>query len=395
MELTVDDQSQPIAEVPPHSPSPPPQPDPMPAAVAKSGGDVPLDPHLNPHGHYGHGHHAQLNPAHAKFHADHAEFHRVHKGHENQHAIMLLILIATLVLSQIGLVAWKKRHFKSYQYCSLIGLLTVPVAISLYYGWTRFVLIWLVYCILTGWVARVTFKRHISGTTPRFVYSYFYYLHLTSAFVSVFGYMTFFFTLLGVPAVFFNKPERFADAGLMIMFYGLYYGVVGRDLADWTTDRLASHIGYYSKDGLPRLKLGQNVCAACGNRVRSDFDDDNSVLSPMLDSGRPQGVAALNDFGHRTAESSWPTHAGDERVIVLNCKHVFHEFCLRGWCIVGKKEICPYCKERFSLSKVFKNPWQRPHVLFGQMIDLIRYFVVWQPLLFGIVKGIIYIIGLE
>ena len=35
----------------------------------------------------------------------------------------------------------------------------------------------------------------------------------------------------------------------------------------------------------------------------------------------------------------------------------FHEFCIRGWCIVGKKQTCPYCQEKVDLKKIFKNPY--------------------------------------
>lgn len=35
----------------------------------------------------------------------------------------------------------------------------------------------------------------------------------------------------------------------------------------------------------------------------------------------------------------------------------FHEFCIRGWCIVGKKQTCPYCKEKVDLKRIFCNPY--------------------------------------
>lgn len=35
----------------------------------------------------------------------------------------------------------------------------------------------------------------------------------------------------------------------------------------------------------------------------------------------------------------------------------FHEFCIRGWCIVGKKQTCPYCKEKVDLKRMFCNPY--------------------------------------
>jgi len=36
----------------------------------------------------------------------------------------------------------------------------------------------------------------------------------------------------------------------------------------------------------------------------------------------------------------------------------FHEFCIRGWCIVGKKQTCPYCKEKVDLKRLFPYPWE-------------------------------------
>lgn len=45
----------------------------------------------------------------------HEAIHEKHKGHEAMHAEMVLILLATLVISQIVLVVWKNKHFKSFQ----------------------------------------------------------------------------------------------------------------------------------------------------------------------------------------------------------------------------------------------------------------------------------------
>lgn len=41
----------------------------------------------------------------------------------------------------------------------------------------------------------------------------------------------------------------------------------------------------------------------------------------------------------------------------LNSTPRFHEFCIRGWCIVGKKQMCPYCKEKVDLKRMFSNPY--------------------------------------
>ena len=100
---------------------------------------------------------------------------------------------------------------------------------------------------------------------------------------------------------------------------------------------------------------------------------------------------------------------------ILHCLR-FHEFCIRGWCIVGKKQTCPYCREKVDLKKMFCNPyehsylnmllvsnkiflgasrWERPHVLYGQLLDWIRWLVAWQPLILLLVQGISWTLGLE
>lgn len=56
--------------------------------------------------------------------------------------------------------------------------------------------------------------------------------------------------------------------------------------------------------------------------------------------------------------------------------------------------MCPYCKEKVDLKKLF-NPWQRPHLLYGQLLDWLRYLLAWQPLILFIVQGINYVFGLE
>lgn len=50
-----------------------------------------------------------------KWRIEHAKLHEKHRGHEEMHIEMFSILIVTLVVAQIALVQWKKRHFKSYQ----------------------------------------------------------------------------------------------------------------------------------------------------------------------------------------------------------------------------------------------------------------------------------------
>ncbi|BES91246.1 RING finger protein [Nesidiocoris tenuis] len=151
------------------------------------------------------------------------------------------------------------------------------------------------------------------------------------------------------------------DTAILLVFYGLYYGVLGQDIAEISSDKMASHIGYYSKDGMPTRALDDNVCAVCGNNVLVSIEEEGIL----------------------------------ENTYKLSCEHVFHEFCIRGWCIVGKKQICPYCKEKVDLKKMFCNPWEKPHVLYGSVLDWLRVLVAWQPVILGFIQFINFMLGLE
>lgn len=51
------------------------------------------------------------------------------------------------------------------------------------------------------------------------------------------------FTLLGLNLIFLIKPQVSMDFGLLLLFYGLYFGVVARDFAEVCSDTMATQIG--------------------------------------------------------------------------------------------------------------------------------------------------------
>lgn len=94
------------------------------------------------------------------------------------------------------------------------------------------------------------------------------------------------------------------------------FSVLGRDFVEICSDRMAATVGYYSEDGFPRKHLNNNICAVCGQATANDI---GSLTDPQ------QKAMFADDTAHQLA-----------------CKHVFHEKCIRGWCLIGKKDICPY-----------------------------------------------------
>uniref|UniRef100_A0A8C3YAG1 Ring finger protein 121 n=1 Tax=Catagonus wagneri TaxID=51154 RepID=A0A8C3YAG1_9CETA len=131
-------------------------------------------------------------------------------------------------------------------------------------------------------------------------------------------------------------------------------------LVQWKQRHPRSY-NFYSESGMPTKQLSDSVCAVCGQPIFVGVSEEGII----------------------------------ENTYRLSCNHVFHEFCIRGWCIVGKKQTCPYCREKVDLKRMFSNPWERPHVMYGQLLDWLRYLVAWQPVIIGLVQGINYVLGLE
>ncbi|PAV83110.1 hypothetical protein WR25_07759 [Diploscapter pachys] len=302
-----------------------------------------------------------------KWQIEHAKLHEQHRGHDKMHLEMMLILVVALIVGQIFLVQWKRRHFKSYQFCTLIGMWLIPVYVCFTHQWYRFLFIWTAFTIASTFVWFKASADHISGTTPRMVYKWFLLLHKMSYVLGIAGYFTMMFALMGLNFVFGLKQTTVMDAGILLLFYGLYYGVLGRDFAHICTDRMACKIGYYTPDGLPKKHLDDDVCAVCDNRLRTD--------QALLQAGEDENQ--------------------DEKTYRLSCGHTFHEFCIRGWVVVGKLQTCPYCKEKVDLKRMFKNPWEKPHLFYGKLLDWIRYLVCWQPLIVSLVQGLNNYLGLE
>lgn len=299
-----------------------------------------------------------------KWRLQHEELHAKHKGHEAMHLEMVLILFTTLAVAQIILYKWKQSYSRSYQSFTLFGMWLFPLFFNLRAGWYRILVVWFLFTLITLLVLRKATRTPIDPHTPRITYKWFYNVHRVTYVLGILGYMIIMCTFFGLNLLLLIPPDIAMNAGVVTIFYGLYFGVLGRDCAEICAEKIAAKMGYFSENGLPSKRLMPNICAVCGQELT---------------------LNTMEDVEEENAEKTYK----------LSCGHLFHEFCIRGWCIVGKKQTCPYCKEKVDLKRMFKNPWERPHVLFGQLLDWLRYFIVWLPIIIVTVRGINYVLGLE
>ncbi|RUO97153.1 hypothetical protein BC936DRAFT_140889 [Jimgerdemannia flammicorona] len=281
------------------------------------------------------------------------EFRKEHAGHESQHETMAFVLIFSLFAAQFLILFWKKKHFRSYQAFSLGGLWLIPFIFGLTGEWWRFLAFWSIYSVINCWVIYKASRAPLDGATPRLVYRWFTIVYNASFVVGVTGYVIVMLVLFNVATLIFD-PKDAMSAGILFLSYGLYFGVLGRDFVEICSDRMAATVGYYSKDGFPRKHLRSHICAVC-----------NQATSIPVGSLVEPDPTVINE----------PVHH-------LECKHVFHEKCIRGWCLIGKKDICPYCKEKVDLKQFQKNPWDTQQQLYLNLLDGVRYLVVWQPVSF-------------
>lgn len=277
-------------------------------------------------------------------------------------------VLAVMVSCQYALLWWKKQHKRSYEGVTLVGLWAFPPVISFHLRFWRFCVVWAVWSTMSAWLLSLCLnKRRLDRTTPSRVYTWFLSSHKVSVAAGVAGYLLLLVELFGGgPMLALVMPP---GVSLMVLWYGLYFGVLGRDVAEVASDQMAAVMGSGRQ-----LAVSLKDCGICGSELKDH-------MSHLDATAFPTNFAAVENDGGGARQPG--VIAKDPTASVqLACHHLFHPLCIRGWTLVGKKSVCPVCLEKVDLKDLFaERPWETRNLSWVQMLDALRYVIVWNPLL--------------
>ncbi|KAJ2852556.1 hypothetical protein IWW36_000185 [Coemansia brasiliensis] len=301
-----------------------------------------------------------------------------HQGHEGKHMIMFLIFVCVLAMLPTTVQYWRRRHFTSYRLVSIGSICLIPPYFALGNGYLRFVTIWMAYAIANTYILYLATRKPLYPRTPRRVYQWFALINKASYAVSVVGFVLFALCFFNV-APGMTDSESFVTVCLSIVFYGLYFGLISRDLVTLCADKMAATLGFSTSDGLPTKYLPHGVCCICGDGL--GFGSKGSNTGSGLLGAEEASSKHSSDFVE-------PTHK-------LDCQHEFHSTCIHGWCVIGKKDMCPFCREKVDLTAFKQNPWDRQELFYVTALEYMRFIISWQPLLLLLLTGIFWVLGLD
>lgn len=87
------------------------------------------------------------------------------------------------------------------------------------------------------------FDDSLNFFSCRLVYKWFLFIYKLSYVLGIISYSIMLATIVGLNIVFEVKAEKWIDCSILLLFYGVYFGVLGRDIAEICADKMASHIG--------------------------------------------------------------------------------------------------------------------------------------------------------
>lgn len=245
--------------------------------------------------------------------------------------LFTMVIYAIIILTICTIL--KKTSRSMYDKLIFALLLLSPLLYFLISHDIIFIIFWLCYILTMGRIYKTINNKPIKKETPRKIYKFFKLLFILT---NLGIFMTQSLTIMS----FFFFPSKIGKFFLSLLF-NLYFGILSREMIFFFSETMAFNTGYYSKEGIPTKNNNNSICMICTKVF------DNS-----------------------------------EMIHTLICNHSFHEQCIKGWCMIAKKNSCPYCKKGVDLERIPKDIWYKTETWFYPLINTFRNFIVFAIFMF-------------
>jgi RING finger protein 121/175 len=240
-----------------------------------------------------------------------------------------------LIMQSIFMV-WERLSKRSHDVCIFLMLFLFPPMLFLYLRSYILPVCWLAFTMLILSAILKVIRRPSKSDSFRSTYKLFKDLFIVSN-TGIF---------LGQSAVFvffYLFPEQMKYPLMFLLFF-LYFGLLSREAIFFLSELMALSTGFYSKEGIPGKGSSNTLCMLCTR----EFDRVE------------------------------PVHT-------LVCGHSFHNDCIKGWCLIGKKNFCPYCRKRVDSSLLPTDFWLKAEIWFYPLINLLRGFIIFTLIMTAII----------
>lgn len=290
-------------------------------------------------------------------------------------------LIVWLFCAQFAIVYWKKKYPHQYHAWSLAGLWVFPGGVGVHFQNWRFIAFWTAFTLQAAYIFHLARRRPMNADDPQFIYRCFLVGHRITLGIATFGTVLFVFTIFILQPMFGDPLGWLVLDALLFIFYGGYFGVLQRDFSqvvgDYVSKVITSQIVVTSRSPGAKLVILADSCGLCGRMLRDSIGDAESSSKA-------------------TTKNNPSSQVWRKTIKLKECSHEFHDECIRGWTVLGKRGLCPSCDERCDLTFLSESsPWQKGSESWQEFLDLLRMALVWNPLIFAVAIFVFYLTGVE
>jgi len=258
----------------------------------------------------------------------------------------IITLSMYAMIAQTVLLIVKKISKSVYNGIILALILLFPFLIFKITGSLFLILIESIIFFITGFCIKKVTTRPFVPDSPKLIYFIFKSLFFFTN-ISI-------FLSQSIAILTFLSSSRYFPYALLLMLASIYSGVLCKEIFMNLSHFIAKTTGYFSKEGVPTIKNNDSVCMICTESLKS-----------------LKSNSKIEDFIY-----------GDYFTVTLDCGHNYHNECIKGWCMIGQNNFCPYCKKGVDMKMFSSGIWSKTENAFRPIMNFVRSLTVFFIVIF-------------